>query len=246
MKKLIEQQLIQGKLVAKDDNILLDKIGYKDIHWGFRNYYYSRACFKEKEIILEEPITDQLYKGNDLFYYPELAKKIRKIDVYPYLSKAYPVDQEKKGIEFLSYFAQYAHECLQDFKADRLEKYKNLNNLIHLYGYDRYLPLIQKFEEEKGERGYYPDQILTINGVKWYVDDRGSKGSFTGSINLRELLNISGNYRYVMVAQILSGTPFLALKCCMHNYNKGHVFWYDLSTLTQTTKAKSQAWKKTT
>lgn len=244
MKKLIENQFIQGSPVIKARGYSLEKIRYKDIHYGFRNNYYSDDCFKEKTLFFTEHITDTVYQGNELFFYPELAKQIRKLEAYPLLNKSYPIDQEKKGIEFLAYLAQYANECLQAFKAERLEKYKELNHLIYLYGHDRYLPLIQKLEEEKEERRYYPYQILTINNVKWYIDDSNHKNLFTQSIDLRKLFEISNHYRYVIVDQILSGTPFLALKCCTHEYNKGHVFWYNLSTLEKTTKVEAKAWIK--
>jgi hypothetical protein len=244
MKKLIEKQFIQGDVISDRYHTTLDSINYSAIHWGFRNNQLSCDCFKDDEIYLTEYITDHLYKGNQLLYYPELAKQIRKLNVYPCLIKQYPIDKEKKGIEFLKYLAEYANECLQAFKAERLEKYKNFNNIIQLYGYDRCLPLLQKFEEEKEEMRYFFDQTLTINGLKWKVENRVRNSSFTESINLRGLFHISNNYQFVIVDQIMEGTPFLALKCCTHEYNKGHVFWYDLSTQEKTTKAEALAWKK--
>lgn len=245
MKKLIEKQFIQGNAVDKSSHYTtLETVNYEAINWGFKNWVYSNDCFKEKEIFLKQTITDHVYKGNQLFYYPDLAKQIRKLEAYPYLIKEYPINREKKGIDFLLYLAHYANECLQAFKNEQLEKYKNINNLIQIYGHDRYLPIIQEFKEQKEEGRYYPDQIITINGVKWYIDDRGSRSSHTGSINPRELFNISLKFRHVMIEQVLLGTPFVALKCCTHEYNKGHVFWYDLSTLEKTTKAQALLWRK--
>ena len=103
MKKLIEKQLIQGNAVGKSYHTSLENIDYRAIHCGFRNDQYSSDCFKEEEIFLTENITDHLYKGNQLFYYPFLAKQMRKLEAYPCLNKKYPIDKEKKGIEFLNY-----------------------------------------------------------------------------------------------------------------------------------------------
>lgn len=244
MKNLIEKQLIQGKSIGESFHHTLENISYEAIHWGFRNNRYSADCFKEDGILLTQYITEQLYDGNQLIYYPELIKQIRRLECYPNFTKKYPVNKEKKGIEFLMYLAQYANECLQDFKGELLEKYKNFNNLVHLYGYDRYLPLIQKYEEEKEEQRYFYDQYLTINGVKWHVENQVRQRSLKNSINLRILFNISNHYQHVIVDSVLLDTPFIALKCCTHEFNKGHVFWYDLSTLEKTTKAEALLWRK--
>ncbi len=143
MKTLIEKKLIEADAVREGPYTELERVSYKSIHYGFKNCPYTDDCFKEKEIFLKQRITDYKYNGNQFFYYPELSKQIRKLESYPCLNKKYPINTEKKGIEFLNYLAQYANECLQAFKAERLEKYKNLNHLIHLYGYDRHLPLIE-------------------------------------------------------------------------------------------------------
>ncbi len=243
MQKLIEKQLIKGETIGDLYFLSLENIDYHAVHYGFRNDRHSCECFNSEGIFLTEHITEKLYSGEELLYYPFLAKEIRKLDTYPYLKKQYAINKDKKGIEFLNFLAQYTNECLQAFKAERLERYKNFNHLIHLHGYDRYLPLIENIEEKNDEQALYPAQILTINGLKWHVGDY-RKSALTESINMRKLLKVSSNYRYVTVNQILKGTPFLALKCCMHEYNKGRVFWYDLSTGNKTTQAEALAWEK--
>ena len=243
MRKLIEKQFIQGKNRDDIHYTTLDNIDYGSIYWGFyRSSEYSDNLIQENELYFSEYLTDQEYTSECLFYYPDLVKQFRKNSDFEKVTKRYPIDKKIKGASFLFYLARYALECEQDFKTLKLIESKKINHILQLYGYDRYMPIIQKVETEKED--YREIKSITINGVKWYNNQYLWNKSQLEKIDFRRLLNISNHYRYVEIESALINTPFIAIRCCTHEQGKGHVFWYNLATLEKARKAEAQHWKK--
>lgn len=244
MKKLIEKQFIQGQKRSDIFHTTLDTLNYGSLYWGFRHNYESSDLIQENELYFSDYLTEEEYTSECLFYYPELVKQFKNLRLDQRIEKRYSINKKIKGKAFLSYFLNYAEECENDFKHLKLEKAKIINHLLQLYGYDRYLPLIQKVETEKED--YWTTKSITINGVKWYNGEVSRNKPSLEKIYFRRMLNISNHYRYIDIESAIINTPFVAIRCCTHQQGKGHVFWYNLATLEKTIKAQAQAWKKPT
>lgn len=120
----------------------------------------------------------QFLTGNELVYYPELAKKLRAIEDYPLLKRCYQVDTRVKGLALLKCFYEAATQHLKDFQRE-WEHYSNqVDACIERHGHARYLPLIDHMEIDKvpyshHEEGYWvKGQALIIHGVQWHRQPR--------------------------------------------------------------------------
>jgi len=183
--------------------------------------------------------------GTDLLYYPALTQHLRTVKEYPTLTRVYPVDGKIQGMAFIEYFFDYALKSFEAFRAELREASSQVDNLIHLYGRDRQIPLIDSIEADDR----YPNKCYTkviINGVTWHIGDAYSSWKITEYINLYKFFSISIDYTCVELEDALPGTPFLALRLRKTYKHKGHVIWYNLNTRepaskTDIAKAKSNA-----
>ncbi|MEM2161112.1 MAG: hypothetical protein QXN55_09185 [Candidatus Nitrosotenuis sp.] len=241
--------MIRHCLIEEAKDVYKESLGhpnYKDIDFHSlrsSSYHTEEGFINYNGLTFNDYVGCQYLTGNELLYYPELAKKIREIKDYPILKRSYAVDCKITGKLFFEYFLRYAIDCYQLFQTDLIEASKEVNNLIHLYGEERHTPIIDAILIESGSEGYYHRKKLLINGVVWELDGR-SDLKITEYINFYSLLNIpAADVRYVQLEDAVLGTPFIAVRIRKSWKHKGHVQWYNLDTLKQVSKTDIPKWK---
>lgn len=220
------------------------------------NYHYADNTdyFMHHEgITFQDHVARQLMTGNELLYYPQLAKKLREIKDYPILKRSYAVDKTLKGLEFLKYFYLYSEEQFNNFHLELEQLSNQVHQFIEAHGQERHLPLIDSLDLVKlpGCNGkyYLESQALIVHGVKWPVNQKPrNKPNHcereTEYLDLHRLLNISPELEYLYLEDFVANTPFIQIRLAKTWQHKGHTKWYNLDTCQLVSKAEVDHWKK--
>jgi hypothetical protein len=87
-----------------------------------------------------EDAAGDYYTGNELIYYPELTKKLRKMKHYPVVKYTFKMDTEIEGVAFINYFHRRVLSKITSFEK-RVDFFlKRLNNLLRNMGDSDNLP----------------------------------------------------------------------------------------------------------
>lgn len=209
----------------------------RDYGSGLSRHFFLN--FK-KGITFRDYFGRQLMTGNELLYYPELAKKVHEIDDYPVFKRSYKVDETIEGLEFFDYFNHSLKASHRDFTEALNQVSMQVNQLIDDYGQKRFTPILNN---EK----YKPHQPLVIHGIEWFL--KGSFNHFKKSspahcIDLHRLFNIPTKIMSVCVEEVIPQTPFIAVRIRKNGGYKGYVKWYSLDTRQVIAKREINRWKK--
>lgn len=252
---LITQQIIPASDLKREDFFNHhERLNFFDLLSGFSGSTENTDYFlHHKGITFRDHVGRQFMTGNELLYYPELAKKLREISDYPILKRCYKVDSTIRGLEFLKYFYQYSDECLKAFQIEHEQLSNQVDTLIDLHGQKRYLPLIDRLELVKIPRynheDYLESQALILSeGVKWRVNEKSRNKpknlKETEYLDLHRLFNISPEVEYLYLEDFVEGTPFIQVRLVKTWKHKGHIKWYSLDTCQSVSKAEVDRWKK--
>lgn len=255
---LVTKQPIPASDVERPDFSRNHKsLNFSELLPKFSSYLENTDYFLHREgITFRDHVGRQLMTGNELLYYPELAKKVREIADYPMLKRSHKVDKTINGLGFLRYFYQYADMQFKNFEVELEQLSKQVDELIDLYGQERYLPLINNIEFARTPKcnGSYSiaigSQAIIINNVKWPVSNKKweePKNCLreTDYLNLHRFLNISYEIKYIYLENFIADTPFIQVRIVKTSEHKGHTAWYNLDTRQPASKAEAIDWKKT-
>lgn len=174
-----------------------------------------------------------------LLYYPELAKKLRNLDDYPILKRSYAVDKTIQGLAFIDYFHHHVKACHKDFKTVLHQASMRVNQLIDEHGQKRLTPILTN----ETYRKYQP---LMIHGIEWSV--KGPMNSmnlnFSNCINLHRLFTIPNKIICVEIEEVMTQTPFMAVRIINKWGDEGDVKWYSLDTRQRVSDSEIKRWKK--
>lgn len=245
----IRQQLIEGQEPHGSKISNYQDISAYDLARGFD--YKDDDFISSKRIKFRERVIPQYFRGEQLFYYPELTNALRNLpqEVYPYIIREYPFLSD--GLKGLMLFRELMHTIEKShlaFQSELRPLREEVNRLIARYGNNRYYPIIDAIHGEEPrfahQTKYYSN--VTINGVAWgFAFDGYEKEELAlKEISWHSLLQFKyGLYKSIEIADAKIGTPFIALRHRMEYNHKGHIIWYNLDTCQAVKAADMRAWQ---
>lgn len=201
-------------------------MSWYDLAHGIR----GGRVIQSNKLELECSIAPALPDHTELFYYPELAKKLLSMEYYPSFCQSFPEPNLPRGKQFIFAFCDFYESSLVEFE----KKLANLTNqfqlLIESFGQKRFTPKIDAFE---------PYQLV-INGMKWHIS-HDAFYNHKNAFSLKDLLKF--DEKSYKIENAIIGTPCLALRLSNDYRNKGHVIWYNLDTCQKITPTEARKWQ---
>jgi len=199
-------------------------------------YNHSEGFIKQDSLYFEAQVGFLNLTGNELFYYPLLAKTLREVNDYPRLKRKYDAPKAlraMKGIDFLLAFVEFVKKCNDAFENERTLLSTKVNNLIQLYGAEKTPIIINQLIKKEN------DSIkgIEINGVafEFYYAYSSPEQNPVSYITLSRLMagdvKEQGKDQKVHIEDVIAGTSYMAVRYRKSYQHAGHVVWYDLNTL---------------
>lgn len=231
---------IRIKGQEKNSSYSYKTLDFSSLRYGFNN---SECLINYDGFMLKDYVGIETYTGNELLYYPELAKAMRKsVKEYPTMARKYDVNKEIKGLEFVNYLAQRLNEVAKLFENERNKANETIENLVNHFGQNRVTPIIDKIIEADSNWKEWKTGLI-INGVTWLFKNESKSEELLTVVNMREFLNLSySEFEKVELEDAIIGTPFVAFRIGKAWRNTGSLHWYNLDTMQEVKKAEMNKW----
>ena len=221
---------------SKPETIYSSNYRRIDFSTLYHAYNSSDAFIGYDQLNFDAQIGYQNLTGNELIYYPQLAKALRNVPEYPILKKSYKASKDltkKTGMEFLIAFTEFAKQCHQEFEQERALLSSRVNNYIQMFGMEKAPVMINGLV--RTENGTLIG--IEINGIKFELAGRyhysHKEKKAAECINIDYLVydeKDQDSQRYRIIEDYIPESPYLAIRYKKYRQT-GHLVWYNLDTL---------------
>ena len=186
-------------------------------------HYRVRHYFSQNELVYMEHVGSHYLTGNELLYYPELAKRLREVE-YPLLRCIHEIDKIDEGLPF----EDFVKKSSNDFESERNALSQKANQIVKDHGTKHQAPIINAIKRD--DEGRYYD-FVEINGVIWHFHAGIQElKKLTEVIDFYQLFSIPHEFIMLTLEGAVIGSPLIALRIAKSWVHKGHVHWYDLNS----------------
>ncbi|MCD6056303.1 MAG: uncharacterized protein K0R12_1265 [Gammaproteobacteria bacterium] len=207
---------------------------------------YSNSA-REDELEIKEQIGHTSLSANELLFYPILAKRLRKMTVYPFYKAIVPVEDiigfDQCGVENAIKQLIKLQNRLKPFQEEKAKLDQYVNNLIMLYGQEKTKPIYEgsklyerKETQKRWGRSY---RIFSISGLKYSLNEipvLEQARPRLYRLNVKEFLRKHLNVYHVKLVGGIVKTPILIFRAIKSYNQRGSLCYLDLYTDTVTHK----------